>query len=841
MADTRLRIQVGVSGTAEVAAGLQSIQAAASRLKGGLLTIGAALAGAAGLGALGQAAINTAKLGGELSDLSARTGISARALITLRQAFKDAGLGADSVGSSINKLQRTIVEAASSGGAAADALAGIGLSAQSLASLAPEDQFSQVAAAISAIQNPAERSAAAMQIFGKSGAELLPLFAEGGAIQNAERVLGRMPEILARNVPTLDAISDSFDRLPNKATQLFAGIFDQIGPTVQALLDAFEKIDLTKAGQNIGAFVMVGIDEFKAGRFDEFIADTIEAGTNIGVRNSRAVLRSLFDIFTEQQTANAIGKFTVTFVSSIAKAFVTIDELLAGGFYSLIYFIGGVIKNALVPVFNFVSSQFENLLNYLIKKLQSFTIEVVPTGQKFKPFESFLSGGVNLPKFAEEQSDASDALVKGFEAAGKQARGLRDGIDGLVKSYLDLLGIQGTTTESTDEVSDAEKRFEERIKKRKQLVDDAAKARSSTLVDYPPDPRRQINARLELQLLENKYNRDLLEITQKRSLVESSWLMTANEKFKQRKDSLQQELQLIDQQRIKLLKLREQAQPSEQQAIDQQMLGLRGRAGGIQAEMTGMGPSPESFSENFQATVIQLRDQFGSVAQQMAQTFATVFNAAIQSISNGITGLIMGTMSWGQALMSIATTILTTIVQSIVQMGVRWIATQILMATVGKSIAAASVAATVPIALAQSAVWATPATLATIASYGSAAAAAPGFIAASQGIVLAQSMAAFREGGYTGDGDPNDVAGLVHRGEFVVPADAVDRIGLATLEAISSGNAEAIPTSSQGPSPITLNMGVFDDPRRLSDWARSNEGRTVLVDILRQHAHEFSS
>lgn len=830
MADARLRIQVGVSGTAEVAAGLQSIQAAAGRLKGGLLAIGTALAGAAGLGALGQAAIATAKLGDELGDLSARTGISARALVTLRQAFKDAGLGADSVGSTINRLQKTIVEAATSGGTAADALASIGMSAQGLSALAPEDQFAQVAAAISAVQNPAERSAAAMGIFGKSGAELLPLFADGGALDNAEKVLGRMPEILGRNVGVLGAISDSFDRLPNKATQLFAGILDQIGPTVLEILKAFESIDLTQAGQNLGAFVMVAIDEFKAGRFGEFLALTIEAGTQIGIRKSKEIIRSLWDTFTDQNTANAIGGFTVTLIGAFGKAIVDIDTFWKAWWRSIVVFMAEMLVSKLAEGFNKVIGSIEATINRAIKAANLLT------GKS----EFFGIQPQTIPRIPTSAPEFDKTLAEEIRLANAEGSVLKTVIDGFVNSYKDFFGIKREAVAASGEQSEAEKEILRLINEQKRKVDEIAKARSFEQVGPPPAPLTQINTRLELQRLENQYNRDLLDITQRRSLVESTWLMTANEKYKQRKASLEQELDLIDQQRLKLLQLREQAQPSEQQAIDQQMFGLRGRAAGIQTEMGAMGPSPESFSENFQATVVQLQNQFGSVAQQMAQTFADVFNAAIQSISNGITGLIMGTMSWGQALMSIATTILTTIVQSIVQMGVRWIATQILMATVGKSIAAASVAATVPIALAQSAVWATPATLATIASYGSAAAAAPGFIAASQGIVLAQSLAAFREGGYTGDGDPNDVAGLVHRGEFVVPADAVDRIGLSTLEALSAGNAEAIQTSSQAPAPITLNMGVFDDPRRLSDWARSNEGRTVLVDILRQHAHEFT-
>ena len=129
---------------------------------------------------------------------------------------------------------------------------------------------------------------------------------------------------------------------------------------------------------------------------------------------------------------------------------------------------------------------------------------------------------------------------------------------------------------------------------------------------------------------------------------------------------------------------------------------------------------------------------------------------------------------------------------------------------------------------------------ATWASVGSFGVAAVVGIAAIAGILA--MIGGFKAGGYTGDGNPNDVAGLVHRGEFVVPADAVDRIGLSSLQSMTSGAASDAGafTSPAAPGPITLNMGVFDNPGRLNDWAKSNEGRTVLVDLMRQHAHEFS-
>lgn len=49
----------------------------------------------------------------------------------------------------------------------------------------------------------------------------------------------------------------------------------------------------------------------------------------------------------------------------------------------------------------------------------------------------------------------------------------------------------------------------------------------------------------------------------------------------------------------------------------------------------------------------------------------------------------------------------------------------------------------------------------------------------------------FSEGGYTGDGPKGKVAGVVHKGEYVVPADAVRRVGVSSLEQLSSGNLAA--------------------------------------------------
>lgn len=73
------------------------------------------------------------------------------------------------------------------------------------------------------------------------------------------------------------------------------------------------------------------------------------------------------------------------------------------------------------------------------------------------------------------------------------------------------------------------------------------------------------------------------------------------------------------------------------------------------------------------------------------------------------------------------------------------------------------------------------------------------------------SNAGFKTGGYTGAGDPNAPAGIVHRGEYVNTAAAVQRWGLATFEALERGVvprafASAAAGSNAG-RPVVVNLG----------------------------------
>ena len=64
--------------------------------------------------------------------------------------------------------------------------------------------------------------------------------------------------------------------------------------------------------------------------------------------------------------------------------------------------------------------------------------------------------------------------------------------------------------------------------------------------------------------------------------------------------------------------------------------------------------------------------------------------------------------------------------------------------------------------------------------------------------MTAMAGAGFMAGGYTGHGRKDEIAGPVHRGEYVFDAEATARIGVGNLEAMSNGRPALIGRGSRG-------------------------------------------
>jgi hypothetical protein len=246
-----------------------SLGSASSAIGGLVKSAGAATIKLAALGvaAAGAGLIvgikSAADLGGKLADLSARTGIAAGKLAVMGRAFEDNGVSADKIGGVINKLQKTITDFGSGSASAAKPFDALGIKFDDISKLDPAAQFELIQSKISAIQDPAQRAALAMQIFGKSGGELLTLFADGEAFANAGAFLGTQAEILDRSAGLFDSISDKMARIPEKLQGFFVGFLEPIAGDIDEILTRFEAFDFAALGLKLGEMFAETIDNIK--------------------------------------------------------------------------------------------------------------------------------------------------------------------------------------------------------------------------------------------------------------------------------------------------------------------------------------------------------------------------------------------------------------------------------------------------------------------------------------------------------------------------------------------------------------------------------------------------
>jgi hypothetical protein len=193
--------------------------------------------------------------------LAASLGVSYQELRTLQVAADLSGASSEELAKAFTRAQVTITNAAGGSKEAAKALATLGLSVDDLATQTSTQQFQTIATAINSIENPAQRAAAAVAIFGKSGAALLPTFRElPENLKTAQTFLGGFRDgVNGINPDKIDAIGDSFG-LAGQAMQELAGrILTELQPALTQGTDNFIKfvqsIDVPAAARTLATLL----------------------------------------------------------------------------------------------------------------------------------------------------------------------------------------------------------------------------------------------------------------------------------------------------------------------------------------------------------------------------------------------------------------------------------------------------------------------------------------------------------------------------------------------------------------------------------------------------------
>ena len=325
----------GAAGRALAAMGPYGIAAAVG--------IGAAVATTGGMIKLANSAAAT---GDEFQKMSLRTGVSVENLSTLKFAAERSGAEFNTLEKGFQRMTRTAFEASKGSKTAAEAFEEIGVTVtDARGELRPTmDLVRDMSDGLKNMESDSKRAALAQQLFGRSGADLLPLLREGSvgiaALQSQARALG-----LEWSTSAANSAADYEDALTNMQGAVSA-LGDNLG---SVLLPTFTAWINTLAG---------GVA--MAGGFTKSLID-----------NYDAIKQGFAD------TASAILTAAVNFGKNLFDIYANVAEIVWQPLIKFAQFAFDHIRfHVIAPVWNAIGQDVVGVLNGIITEFNSFSDKV---------------------------------------------------------------------------------------------------------------------------------------------------------------------------------------------------------------------------------------------------------------------------------------------------------------------------------------------------------------------------------------------------------------------------------------------------------------------------------
>jgi len=196
-----------------------------------LATAAGRLMAAFSVAALANVATKVIDLTGRLTDLAGKTGINTDGLQVMNYTLGQSGVSLDQAARAAVEMGKRL---AGGDGAVADALGKLNLNLDQLVAAGPERAFYAIGEAIAGVPDPMQRAALATELFGRTGADLLPAFATNmQAVAEQARASGAI--IGADLVQAGDAAGDSLSRLQAVGLTVIANVFLPMAPAIEAV------------------------------------------------------------------------------------------------------------------------------------------------------------------------------------------------------------------------------------------------------------------------------------------------------------------------------------------------------------------------------------------------------------------------------------------------------------------------------------------------------------------------------------------------------------------------------------------------------------------------------
>ncbi len=190
-----------------------------------------------------EAAKGAAEFGDQIEHAAQKTGMSAESLQGLGFAAKMSDVDFESLSVGLEHLSRAMLQTQQGSLQSASAFQSVGISAQQLKSMSMDEVLSKVADKFHATQDGATKTALAMQIFGRSGAELIPLLDQGSEGIDALKAKAKQLGIVMSDeaVKQSAEFADKLKELSAEGEATTRNLMGELMPAMNKIVGAFLK------------------------------------------------------------------------------------------------------------------------------------------------------------------------------------------------------------------------------------------------------------------------------------------------------------------------------------------------------------------------------------------------------------------------------------------------------------------------------------------------------------------------------------------------------------------------------------------------------------------------
>jgi hypothetical protein len=350
-----------------------------------------------------------------------KLGVSFEFIQTLEEAANRSGTSIDAVSSAFGRLQKSVLGVDEESKAAQKALSEIGVTAEELQSLSPDEQYTKIGKAIAGIEDPARRTATATALFGRAGADLIPFFNNiGGAAEDMQRFGAALSDTDRGDIDSLgsafDQVGVAIKGLGQSVLLPFVGLVEGVAKAFSGLINI-----ITAVAQTIGTVLGPVLSTIGSvfGAFGDAVNGTI------------GFFRSFFSTAEEtatvtEQTADAVARTTEE-VTALGKAFADSQKGLDAAIAKAGEFGQAGFDAAL---------KFEQALADLQEQADSGELNA----------EQYTRGVANATAEFERQIDAArrvaDETRRLAEEAQRRAQAEQEAVDRIIESNLEAIRVQ---------------------------------------------------------------------------------------------------------------------------------------------------------------------------------------------------------------------------------------------------------------------------------------------------------------------------------------------------------------------------------------------------------------